>query len=200
MGSLSLFYSIKIGDKVSLKLKKPTILDRYLLKRYQTGDIIEIFGNTYILELEEVHGEQKYSRARLKNGVIHIKLAEDDPLLLPKTISTLLSRVISQDNLPRIERRVNELNHLYFQKPIKSVRLKYNTSNWGSCSTKGNINLSSRLLFAPYDVQDYVIIHELAHLIEHNHSPRFWKLVHDAMPSYKEKEYWLKINGNQCDY
>jgi predicted metal-dependent hydrolase len=66
---------------------------------------------------------------------------------------------------------------MYFQKPIKSVNLKYNLSNWGSCSTKGNINLSTRLLFAPDDVIDYVIIHELAHLLEMNHSPHFWAIV-----------------------
>lgn len=184
----------------SLKINKPDILERYQLRRYQSGDLIEIYGHTYVIQLEDVRGDQKYSRARLKSGVIHIKLAEDDPILLPQTISTLLSRVVSQDNLPRIKRRVDELNHLHFQKHIKDVRLKYNTSNWGSCSTRGNINLSSRLLFAPLDVQDYVIIHELAHLIEHNHSSRFWNLVEDAMPNYKEKERWLKVNGNLCNY
>ncbi len=184
----------------SLKIKKPTILDRYLSKRYQSGDLVEIYGKTYTMNLEEAQEAQKYSRARLKNGVIDIKLAEGDLLLQPKTISTLLSRVVSQDNLPRVQRRVNELNHLYFQKPIKDIRLKYNTSNWGSCSTKGNINLSSRLLFAPFDVQDYVVIDELAHLIEHNHSHRFWDLVADAMPDYKEKEHWLKVNGSHCNY
>ena len=184
----------------SVKLKKPDILGRYLSRRYQTGDLVEIHGHTYTIHLEDIRGDQKYSRARLINRMIHIKLAEDDPVLQPKTISTLLSRVVSQDNLPRIKRRVDELNHLHFKKPIKDVRLKYNTSNWGSCSTQGNINLSSRLLFAPLEVQDYVIIHELAHLIEHNHSSRFWNLVADAMPDYKEKERWLKVNGNLCNY
>lgn len=184
----------------SLKVDKPAILERYLAKRYQTGDLVEIYGHRYTIDIKEVESDQKYSKARLKNGIIHIMMAEDDPALKSKTVSTLLSRVVSQDNLPRIKRRVDELNHLYFQKELKDVRLKYNTSNWGSCSTTGNINLSSRLLFAPPEVQDYVIIHELAHLIEHNHSSRFWKLVEDAMPDYKEKEHWLKVNGNLCNY
>ena len=78
--------------------------------------------------------------------------------------------------------------------------MKYNHSNWGSCSSKGNINLSTRLLFAPDDVIDYVIIHELAHRIEMNHSPRFWKLVSDAMPDYKEKEKWLKVHGGKLGF
>jgi predicted metal-dependent hydrolase len=78
--------------------------------------------------------------------------------------------------------------------------LKYNQTNWGSCSTRGNINLSTRLLFAPDDVIDYVIIHELAHLLEMNHSNRFWNIVKKAMPEYREKEVWLKKNGHLCDF
>ena len=63
-------------------------------------------------------------------------------------------------------------------------------------TSKRNINLSSRLLFAPRDVLDYVIIHELSHLKEMNHSPRFWKIVENVMPNYLEKERWLTNFGN----
>ncbi|MDV7393186.1 M48 family metallopeptidase, partial [Arthrospira platensis SPKY1] len=77
---------------------------------------------------------------------------------------------------------------------------KYNSSNWGSCSSGRNINLSTRLLFAPPAVQDYVIIHELAHLVELNHSDRFWKLVSEIMPDYEEKEKWLKEYGHLCEF
>ncbi|HRI62460.1 MAG TPA: M48 family metallopeptidase, partial [Saprospiraceae bacterium] len=83
---------------------------------------------------------------------------------------------------------------------IKSVNLKYNHSNWGSCSAHNNVNLSTRLLFAPQDVQDYVILHELAHLVELNHSDRFWSLVQGYMPDYREKEKWLKLNRSKCDF
>ena len=108
--------------------------------------------------------------------------------------------MVAQDYLPEIIRRVNELNNLYFRQPVRSVNLKYNHSNWGSCSSKSNLNLSTRLLFAPPDVIDYVIIHELAHLIELNHSDRFWKLVSDAMPDYRKKEKWLDANDHLCHF
>ena len=111
-----------------------------------------------------------------------------------------MSRVIADDFLPEIARRVQEWNKIYFRKAIKSIRLKYNHSNWGSCSQDGNINLSSRLLFAPDDVIDYVIVHELSHLVEMNHSDRFWKVVADVMPNYEEKEKWLSKNGALCDF
>lgn len=198
-----------IGDEIKkavewmeeLKKKKPKILRQYTNKVYNSGDAIQITNKSYTLEITDITSEARvYSRAKLNRGTIYINIAESDPTLRGRTIQTLLSRVISQDNLPRIKRRVHELNELYFKKPITNVKLKYNKSNWGSCSTKGNINLSSRLLFAPMDVQDYVIIHELAHLIEHNHSSRFWKLVKDAMPDYKSKEQWLKANSALCDF
>ena len=64
----------------------------------------------------------------------------------------------------------------------------------------GNINISTRLLFAPDDVLEYVCIHELAHLIEHNHSQRFWMLVAQAMPDYTAKETWLKEKGDACRF
>ena len=78
--------------------------------------------------------------------------------------------------------------------------MKYNKTNWGSRSTKNNINISTRLLFAPKDVQEYVFIHELAHFFEMNHSKRFWDIVGKIMPDYKEKERWLKINNAKCDF
>jgi predicted metal-dependent hydrolase len=117
-----------------------------------------------------------------------------------KAIKHLLSRVLSNRYLPEITKRVHELNKKFFGKEIKNVKLKYTTSNWGSCSSTGNINLSSRLLFSPQEVIDYVIIHELAHTYEMNHSSRFWDLVRKAMPDYKEKEKWLKVNRAQCEF
>jgi len=83
---------------------------------------------------------------------------------------------------------------------INKISIKYNHSNWGSCSSKRNLNFSSKLLFAPDDVIDYVIIHELAHLKEANHSPKFWAIVAKAMPSYKEKKKWLSVNGKNLDF
>ncbi len=179
--------------------QNPDLKQQYQLKKYQTGDQIQVGERMYTLDIS--HTTNKSHSAKLKGGVISLKLVQGiDAYQEQKAIKTLLSRVIGKDFHPSISRRVFELNELYFKKPITSVKLKYNQSNWGSCSTKGNVNLSTRLLFAPDDVIDYVIIHELAHLIEMNHSPRFWKLVKDAMPDYKEKERWLKDNRNKCDF
>jgi len=65
---------------------------------------------------------------------------------------------------------------------------------WGSCSTAGSINFSYRLVMAPIDVIDYVVVHELAHIKHPNHSKKFWAEVEAVIPNYKEREKWLKEN------
>lgn len=166
---------------------------------YADGEVIKVGSRTYTLKIS--FANRKTHAARLRNGTIHLDLSthEQGPAL-HKATRQLISRVVGKDFLPVITRRVHELNEKHFQKTIKSVRLKYNHSNWGSCSRNGNINLSTRLLFAPDPVIDYVIIHELAHFIEMNHSPHFWQLVADIMPDYQEKEKWLQKNRDLCDF
>lgn len=80
---------------------------------------------------------------------------------------------------------------------------KYNKVNitdalkrWGSCSPNGNLNFSWRLIMAPLPVLDYVIVHELVHLVEKNHRKTFWIKVKLLMPDYEKYKDWLKINGH----
>ncbi|MBK7360391.1 MAG: M48 family metallopeptidase [Saprospiraceae bacterium] len=87
-----------------------------------------------------------------------------------------------------------------FKKEVKQVRLKLNLSNWGSCSTKKTINLSSRLLLTPQFITDYIIVHELAHLVHMNHSAAYWKVVEKVMPEYQKAEAWLKKYGERCNF
>ncbi len=77
-------------------------------------------------------------------------------------------------------------------------RVKINNAQkrWGSCSSRGNLNFSWRVIMAPEDVIDYLIIHELAHTKELNHSPRFWDIVAYIMPDYEDQEKWLRDNGH----
>jgi predicted metal-dependent hydrolase len=90
--------------------------------------------------------------------------------------------------------RVMELA-VQFGLSVKRVSVRDQRSRWGSCSTRGNIALNYRLMQTPEFVRDYVIVHELMHLREMNHSQRFWKLVYEAFPRAEEARKWLRANG-----
>ncbi|PPR41694.1 MAG: hypothetical protein CFH30_00698 [Alphaproteobacteria bacterium MarineAlpha8_Bin1] len=77
----------------------------------------------------------------------------------------------------------------------KSLEIKKYRSRWGSCSSSSDIKLNWKLIMLPIEVIDYVIVHELAHVIEPNHSKSFWILVHKMYPKYKKSDLWLKKNG-----
>ena len=77
-----------------------------------------------------------------------------------------------------------------------SVRINSAKTRWGSCSGKNGINFSWRLVLASDDVIDYVVVHELAHTFQHNHSKEFWAVVASYAPEYKQHRAWLRKNGS----
>lgn len=79
----------------------------------------------------------------------------------------------------------------------QAFRLKDQKTRWGSCSSRGNLNLNWRIILAPEEVIDYLIIHELAHLTHPNHSVRFWKRVGVFMPEYTRWKKWLRDHGHE---
>lgn len=80
---------------------------------------------------------------------------------------------------------------------VKAVRMRSQASRWGSCSSSGNINYNWRLVLAPPFVLDYVAAHEVAHLVEMNHSAAFWATVERTLPGMERGRAWLKAHGRQ---
>jgi predicted metal-dependent hydrolase len=77
----------------------------------------------------------------------------------------------------------------------KRIAIRDQATRWGSCSTSGTLSFSWRLIFAPPFVLDYVAAHEVAHMREMNHGPRFWRLLRDTVPGMQKARAWLKANG-----
>ena len=94
-----------------------------------------------------------------------------------------------------IPARVEELALKYGFK-YNNLRITSARTRWGSCSSKKNLNFTFRLILTPKEVIDYVIIHELSHLREMNHSRAFWNQVYEIIPDYKKHEKWLKENSD----
>lgn len=134
----------------------------------------------------------------IKTGqqALEVQLSTRDPAPnTNKVIPKLLAKYYGNRYLPEVAQRVAHLNEQHFGEPVQQVKMSDTYSRWGSCSSRGNINLATRLLLAPPEVLDAVIIHELAHLVEANHSPRFWAEVERALPNYRAYDEWLKKNG-----
>ncbi len=79
------------------------------------------------------------------------------------------------------------------------ITIRQQVTRWGSCSAKGNLNFNWTLILVPEDLLDYVVVHELAHRIEMNHSERFWKLVKAQLPDYQERRMRLRQYENQVE-
>lgn len=183
-----------------LKVKKPHVLDKYLdIKLYAHGDLWKIGGEVFILNIQKEDRSTGYIKMG-DNDMLLLKIPQKEGYDVQKLIKSLLIKFAQGYFLPKIVEKVNYYNQCFIKKPINGVKLKYNTSNWGSCSTGKNLNFSVRLLFAPDDVIDYVVVHELAHLHEMNHSDRFWDIVRGIMPDYEKKEEYLKLNGGKMDF
>ena len=166
-------------------------------RQYNNNDIFSIAGHDFKIKI--AYHDKPTSTAYLKNKVIYMYLSKGmQPIGEMRHKSYLVARLIGNAFTPIVEERLHMLNAQYFGKKIKRVTLRNNSTNWGSCSYDGHISISSRLLFAPRDVMEYILIHELAHLVEHNHSDRFWKLVESIRPDYRRAEKWLEKHGNQC--
>lgn len=91
---------------------------------------------------------------------------------------------------PRVDRHARELGVEFAE-----CRIVDNRYRWGSCTVKDNVNLNWRLIKAPMFVIDYVIVHELAHLLEANHTPRFWNIVRSQISTMDKAKQWLKEYG-----
>ncbi len=109
-----------------------------------------------------------------------------DPLHLPRRVRDHLAR-LARDELARRARPLAD--RIGCQ--IARVNVRDTKSRWGSCSANGNLSFSWRLILAPEAVVDYVVAHEVAHLVEMNHGPRFWRLVDRLAPGNARQRAWL---------
>lgn len=103
-----------------------------------------------------------------------------------KTLAEMAKKVLPE----RVAHYAEELGVTYGRITIRNQR-----SLWGSCSAKGNLNFNCLLMLAPSEVADYVVVHELCHRLEMNHSQRFWAHVERILPDYKRLRKWLREDG-----
>lgn len=131
--------------------------------------------------------KDRLSSTILSNSLKTITFHVTDKRIYKKEIEKWYKNQTAQiisEHLPQVAARTG----LSYNK----VSIKKQSSRWASCSKKYNLNFNLLLVAAPIEVIDYVIVHELAHTVELNHSKRFWQLVQDADPAYREHKAWLE--------
>lgn len=144
---------------------------------------IPIFGEIYSLQ----HIEANYCNVLIKQNLVEVysNIPEDKSILIRFLRDKLLLEVTKLVDF------FSAKHELSFSK----IRIMNNKNKWGSCSSKGVLSFNWRLVFAPKEILEYLVVHEMCHIIEMNHSIRFWNLVETLYPNYKLAKLWLKGNG-----
>jgi len=158
---------------------------KYTPKTFQPGELFHLLGKAYALR---VHQGRRAIRC------VGQELIVSHPAPEPQTTASQISRWYRQQAEAHIQSRCLLLADRVGKEP-KRIGIKSYKSRWGSCHHDGRIYFNWRLMMAPEEVIDYVVVHELCHLIHGNHSKDFWALVQSIAPDYKEAKKWLDIHG-----
>lgn len=156
---------------------------------YKNGIILPYLGQEYILEVRVYRSYQKPGVMEEGRKLV-VLTARPDGAVVEKAVREWYAARAKQIIEARVERYCREMGET-----VGAVRIKNVKSRWGSCSSKRNLNFNWRLVMAPMEVLDYVVVHELCHLREMNHSASFWALVRNVLPDYEARSEWLKTCG-----
>jgi hypothetical protein len=161
--------------------------------RYQTGDIFYYFGEPLRMEVLPADAKRPTLKVREDRMIItlHKAIGKNEGIGSVKRAIRDFYRKKAEEV---IRDRLEHFNQHYGFR-FHRVAFKDQKSRWGSCSRAGNLNFNWRLIMAPIEVIDYVVVHELCHLGQMNHSSRFWALVEEVMPEHKTHRKWLKDNS-----
>ncbi len=176
-----------IKNKLNEQKQRPPLKP----KRYVSGEQFSYLGRQYALKLNS-RGDPV---VKLKQGCLTLAV----PDAMPQSLrDDWIQNALTDWYLQQAQLELHPKNQHYAKiigvQP-KSVTVKSYRSRWGSCSVKGDISYNWKLIQAPHPIIDYVVVHELCHILHHNHSKHFWDCVRRYIPDYAERRQWLKFNG-----
>jgi predicted metal-dependent hydrolase len=158
-------------------------------KAYDHGESFLYLGNTYSIKIfHDQNIEHDYVVFEGDQLQIYVKQIEDEK------IRQALKRFYYQQCKGLVEKSITSYQSHFKIKP-RSIRISDSKTTWGTCDSKQQLTLNWRLAMAPREVVDYVVVHEMCHMVHLNHDRSFWRLVGKIMPDYKEKENWLALSN-----
>lgn len=157
-------------------------------KEFVSGEAFPYLGRNYRLKVER----GPFAPVKLLNGRLVVRVPEGSQQ--PHMIRNALVRWYKRQAAQKLTEKVNRFAPVVGVKPA-GVSIKTFKSRWGSCTAKGELEFNWLIMLAPNRMVDYVVVHELCHLLHHDHSPEFWREVARVMPDYQQCKEWLRVNS-----
>jgi predicted metal-dependent hydrolase len=187
-----------------VKTKAPWILQRLVElrevgprpapKEFVAGEGYSYLGRSYRLKIKRLPDTTK-PFASLHGAFLAVALPRGD---MAKYRDVVVKRAVVAWYRRQADRRLPERVEVYASRAgvsAPSVLVREQEKRWGSCNSKGELRFNWRVMMAPMSLVDYVVAHEVCHLVVHNHSARFWKLLRTILPDYEERRARLRVEG-----
>ena len=167
---------------------------------FKENSIITILGDKYTISV--IKKDIKTARGKIKGNTLEIQIPTSmESKLEEEIVSKISKKLLSKAIQPKVQQFLESINNKFYNYPLNKLRIREQQRLWGSYSRHSkNITLNLKLFFAPTEIIEYVIAHELSHIKVSKHSKQFWDTVAIAVPDYKERRKWLRRNGNKLGF
>ena len=182
--------SVWIDNKLRLLAEKPQPEDNS--KKIENGEIYLFAGEEYTLRLGE-DAKLKEPEAVIAGNELIVSSAADSK---QEDIKNALKVLYKKEGLELIKSRI-EYHQKSFDRSPMGIKVKEQKKRWGSCTFKNELLFNWRIAMAPLHIIDYLVVHEMAHMIQKDHSKKYWDIVGNIMPDWKTRRIWLKENGHR---
>ncbi len=184
-----------VKDRAGWILEKMELLreikEPALTKEFMSGEKLQYLGRRYMLKIDEADIDNP--DVTLKYGKFFITIPKDTSERR-KTVRNALLEWYYDHALDKLKERVKRYADKVGVEP-NSVKVKHQQKRWGSCTKDKDLLFNWRIIMAPMSIVDYVVVHELCHLKEKNHTDAFWRSVKSVIPDHEERKEWLRVNG-----
>ena len=160
-------------------------------KEYVSGEVFQYLGRNYRLK----RTTEPSRGVKMKAGYLCVSVGESlSNELIGASIKMLLEGWYKDHAAIKLKEKTLRYAAILGLKPT-TIKVRDYKARWGSCSSLGGISYNWRIIMAPHSIVDYVVVHELCHMVEHNHSAKYWRHVENLIADYKLRREWLKFNG-----
>lgn len=177
--------------------KRKEVIEHQKKKRthdFKSGDVFQYLGEEYVLTLVAA-GRKRVELLREEPNKMMVHTTSFEPKAVEKQIKEWYKNQVTT----YIEERVAYYSQMIPGK-VASITMENRKTRWGSCNSRGELTLNWRLIMAPPEIIDYVVVHEMCHLKHMDHSKEFWRAVGSVLPDYKVRVKWLKENGISLNF